>query len=83
MYYLTVVRKSRGALRDLSLTVKDYEGFMDELVLDMRKEFIGEGELFFQYKRLNFKEIPYGSGNGTIPMSGKWVMPVPESENLI
>ena len=33
------------------------EGFHIELLKDMRKEFIGEGQLFFQYKRLDKKPV--------------------------
>ena len=50
----------------------------DELVEEMRREFLGEGQMFFQYKRLNtpirniLKEVP---ANNTI-----FVLPIPEGE---
>jgi hypothetical protein len=50
----------------------------DELIEEMRREFLGEGQMFFQYKRLNtpirniLKEVP---ANNTI-----FVLPIPEGE---
>ena len=50
----------------------------DELIEEMRREFLGESQMFFQYKRLNtpirniLKEVP---ANNTI-----FVLPIPEGE---
>lgn len=53
-----------------------------EVLKEYRKEFIGEGQLFFCYKRTNTTAIPNGatsSGNLTMDAS-KYVVPLPDSE---
>ncbi|WP_232826901.1 RagB/SusD family nutrient uptake outer membrane protein [Chitinophaga deserti] len=75
--YLNTLRKQRGMgvpLNDPSKTV-----FMSELVKDARKEFFGEGQIFYMYKRLN-RAFP-GLGGNTIQASpGIFVFPWPDDE---
>jgi len=74
--YLNAVRHTRGLL-DVSVSNKD--GLLRELVKEARKEFYGEGQLFYLYKRLN-RAIPNQTG-GSVPGSDKlFVMPLPNDE---
>ena len=52
---------------------------MDELVYDARKDFIGEGQLFFMYKRLN---RPVLDGKKQIQMGNKFILPLPDIETI-
>lgn len=75
--YLNKVRNQRGIL-SLSGTVN-----MDtEIQKEYRKEFFGEGQLFFYHKRRNLPNIPNGAANtGNIVMSkNTYVVPLPDSE---
>jgi len=38
-------------------SIGSLEGFHTELLKDMRKEFVGEGQMFFQYKRMDKKPV--------------------------
>lgn len=80
--YLETVRKARGAQRTLSLTVKNQEELMEEILLDIRKEMLAEGGTFYAYKRLNLQNIPGSDEEGDINMSGAYVLPVPSSETF-
>ncbi|MCD0472232.1 RagB/SusD family nutrient uptake outer membrane protein [Flavobacterium sp. JAS] len=53
-----------------------------EVTKEYRKEFIGEGQLFFYYKRINSATIPNGSAaSGNISMGPlQYVVPLPDSE---
>ena len=55
---LDEVRYERG-IRETSLktTITTLDGYHTEMLEDMRKEFVGEGQLFFQYKRLDKKPV--------------------------
>ena len=81
--YLETVRKARGANRTLSLSVSSAQDLIDEIVLDARKEFLCEGNMFYMYKRLNMTQIPSSSSPGTMKTTSAsaYVLPVPESEN--
>lgn len=48
---------------------------------EYKKEFFGEGQLFFYYKRLNRNSIESATGNGNITMSNlQYVLPIPDGE---
>ena len=48
---------------------------------EYRKEFFGEGQLFFYYKRLNRSSIDNASGFGTTSLgSAQYVLPIPDGE---
>lgn len=77
MGYLNTIRYNRG-LADLPATAV----LETELRKEYQKEFYGEGQLFFYYKRKNSPTVPRGgSATGNITMSAKtYVMPFPKSE---
>lgn len=77
-HMLETVKKGRGLLNaDLSgITSKD--DFMKLLEDDMRREFAGEGQIFFFYKRLN-RTIPGFLGEMS---SQDFVLPIPKSEKI-
>lgn len=53
----------------------------DLLDSEYKKEFFGEGQLFYYYKRKNRSSIENASGNGTISMgSQQYVLPIPDGE---
>lgn len=58
------------------------ETALENLIAEYRREFLGEGQLFFLYKRLGLTEIPDGSSaTATISMGRtQYVVPLPESE---
>lgn len=75
MSYINTVRQYRGPLPASSATLDA------ELEGEYRREFLGEGQLFYYYKRRNFPKIKDGSSNGTIDMDkDKYVIPIPEGE---
>ncbi len=69
---LNTVRKSRG-YEDLSASTD----FNAELQKEYRKEFIGEGQLFYFFKRRNATVIPYSSITGSDKV---YVLPIPSIE---
>lgn len=75
--YLNEVRSMRGIISPLTTTNK--ADFIKELIKDARKEFYGEGQIFYMYKRLNQNII--GQGGLIIPPSDKiFVIPKPNNE---
>lgn len=76
--YLNTVRTHRGII-DLLPTTLSKTTFMNELVKECRKEFYGESQIFFMYKRLNLDII---APSGLIyPASNNiYVFPVPDDE---
>lgn len=75
--YVDSVRFHRG-IED-RLNVGSKEAFLQELVKEARKEFYGEGQLFYMYKRLNRAIV--ASAGGNIPASDKvFVLPLPDDE---
>jgi len=75
--YLNTVRFNRGLIDLESGTDID-----SEILKEYRKEFFGEGQLFFYYKRKNAALIPSGlSSSDEISMgSDQYVVPLPDSE---
>lgn len=76
--YLTDVRKARG-VRNIDFSgVGTLEHYRDALQNDAWREFIGDGQLFYFYKRLNRPIMGYYE---TIdPSSEIFVLPIPDSE---
>ena len=72
--------KSPWAERTLSLTVSTREQLDAEILLDIRKEMIGEGGTFYTYKRMNLSTVPDSDEEGEINMTGSYVLPLPTSE---
>ena len=57
-----------------------YEQIPDKLLNEYQKEFWGEGQLFFYYKRLNMPSIPSALGNDVMMDALKYQMPLPQVE---
>jgi hypothetical protein len=75
--YVDSVRFNRGIEDPLKVGSK--EAFLQELVKEARKEFYGEGQIFYMYKRLNRAIV--SSAGGNIPASDKvFVLPLPNDE---
>lgn len=76
--YFNTVRKNRG-LTNITPTAN----LTTELQKEYQKEFWGEGQLFYYYKRRNVINIPNSaSTSGNVSMTGKYVLPLPPSETL-
>ncbi|MNY11490.1 SusD family protein [compost metagenome] len=75
--YLNTVRNARGLL-SLPSTIS----LNTELQKEYQKEFYGEGQLFYYYKRNNTARIPNGAAaSGDVNMSAAtYVLPLPLSE---
>ncbi|MDO6801308.1 RagB/SusD family nutrient uptake outer membrane protein [Wenyingzhuangia sp. 1_MG-2023] len=76
--YLNTVRSSRGIIEDIPDTATQEELKL-ELEKEYRKEFIGEGQLFFYYKRLGYTTFS-GVGDEIIVDDAVYVLPYPDSE---
>ena len=61
---LEELRKNRGIAEEISTTIT-YDNFVKELTREARREFIGEGQLFYWYKRLG---LPVDQGSTTITL---------------
>jgi len=72
--YLNTVRLNRG-LANLAATVN----INTELQKEYQKEFFGEGQLFYYYKRRNVTSVGNGTGSGNITIN--FVVPLPASES--
>jgi hypothetical protein len=74
--FLNAVRKAR-LIPELATSITDVN-LQAELQKEYRKEFYGEGQLWFYYKRRNVVTIPDGVGN---PMTlTKYTFPFPSAE---
>lgn len=81
--YLKEVKKGRGV--SFNKTGIGREEFMNILVNDARREFLGEGQILYLYKRLN---IPIKTGDpyygeDVLPTDEYAVLPLPDSESNI
>ena len=76
MQTLTEFLKHRGVDSPSILTP---QALLDD---EYRKEFFGEGQLFFYYKRLKRTSIPGSTGaNVTVTLSSNdYVLPIPDGE---
>ena len=61
------------------LGVVSEEDFMKRLRMEYLREFLGEGQIFYLYKRLNKSMY---NGAYPIEMTGKYVVPLPDSETI-
>lgn len=77
-----LIREIKERRSDMSTmpTISTTQDFMDYMLIDARREFIGEGQSFFMYKRLN---LPLWDGASTYDLKGRSFLPIPESENVI
>lgn len=72
---LNSLRAKRGCTVPLS-AVPDKSAFLNAIINDARREFVGEGKLFFLYKRLNKTILDETNGNQTL--TEKFILPVTE-----
>lgn len=79
LQYLNTVRYNRGLI---DLTAES--SIEDEIKKEYMKEFFGEGQLFFYYKRKSMGRIPNGSSPSASAMitmdASKYIVPLPDSE---
>ncbi len=81
--YLKLVKQGRGLrATDNSMLAVDNalssDDFMNVLINDMRRDWIGEGQTFYIYKRLN-KDIP-GDRSSIAASEKVFVIPLPDGE---
>ena len=77
---LDEVRMARG-IRGGKLQIESLEEMQKAILRDARRDFIGEGQLFYYYKRLNASTIPAGDDSGDVMMNeAKYKFPLPDSE---
>lgn len=75
--YLNTIRLRRGIATPLT----SGNVVATEIQKEYQKEFWGEGQLFFYYKRTNKTSIPSGTSTGNVTMNAaKYVVPLPLSE---
>lgn len=77
--YLNYIRQSRGCRTQLESN-STQEEFNQLILKDFRREFYGEGQLFYFYKRLGLEGIR--DSRTTIKYDSKFVFPVPESDDI-
>ena len=77
--YLNTLRNKRNCP---NVSPRNPEELMNMITSEFRKEMIGEGQMFFFYKRLATQSIPNGSAtSGNMNMLLKnYVVPIPDSE---
>jgi hypothetical protein len=77
--YLNKVRNNRNCF---SVNPVSLDGLATAIASEFKKEVIGEGQLFFYYKRRGMQVIPSGSlAAGTMNMNlNNYVIPLPDSE---
>lgn len=63
--------------RDIPVTTLQIGMLRDKLLEEYNKEFYGEGQMFFLYKRLNEKSILWAQDEGNASV---YVLPVPDSD---
>lgn len=79
LVYLNKIRNARG-LTDLTITEVGND-LQSRIEKEYVREFYGEGQLFYYYKRVAKTVIPSGYGSNPISMSKvQYVLPLPESE---
>ncbi|MBL1410734.1 RagB/SusD family nutrient uptake outer membrane protein [Sphingobacterium faecale] len=76
--FLNTIRNARGLV---SLSELAPEQWKSEIEKEYIKEFYGEGQLFFFFKRIGKATIPDGKSVNNINMTpSKYIVPLPESE---
>lgn len=77
--YLNTVRRNRGLATDIT----DYTQLNNELKKEYQKEFYGEGQLWYYYKRTGATSVSSpnaASGKATIALT-EYVLPLPDAES--
>ena len=75
---LNQIRRNRGLIAFEDTEMIDIQKVLKD---EYMKEFFGEGQLFYYYKRLNVSTIPAGDDSGDVTMNeAKYKFPLPDSE---
>lgn len=78
MEYYNTIRKNRG-IGSAVTSITDKQEFLERIIVEARKEFYGESQIFFMYKRLNHAVKLSLTQN--IPASDAiFVFPIPQDE---
>lgn len=62
--------------------IETKDQFMEALIYDARREFVGEGQTLFIYKRLN-QVLPSFDNGDITPIEANFVLPKPAYESNI
>jgi len=77
---LTDIRAARGCTEQINIS--SWSDFQAELIQDARREYIGEGQLFFLYKRLD-AAIDFGDKTEPRKLTrSEYLWPIPTDESL-
>ena len=77
---LNDMRAARGCQEVINIS--NWNDFQAELIQDARREYIGEGQLFFLYKRLD-AAIDFGANKETRKLTrSEYLWPIPTNEGL-
>lgn len=77
--FFNTIRRQRGIGVGYEVWSGSKEDLLSLLVKEARKEFYGEGQIFYMYKRLN-REIPKLDGSIIEPSNAIYVIPMPDEE---
>ena len=80
--YLGLVREERG-VNNWEVTFESESNFLQLILNDVRRENFGEGQVFYFYKRLDMKIRKGDSGDDEIYPGEKYVLPRPQSADLV
>jgi hypothetical protein len=73
-------RIARGLDISIDGSLSSHEAIMERLEKEYRKDFYGEGQMFFFYKRLGYETFPWPT---TIDMEREnYKLPIPETQSL-
>ena len=61
---------------------KDMSEVRDEVIKEYRREFIGEGHVFYTYKRLFLRDMPWRNADDEITESD-YIVPLPDTEYVV
>ncbi len=73
---LQEVRVARNVVQPLPQNVSDEESYINAIIADARREFIGEGQIFYMYKKFNIEP------SWNMSDKSSFVLPIPDSENI-
>ena len=82
MSYLKYVKQGRGIRNPKMDDIETKDQFMEALIYDARREFVGEGQTLFIYKRLN-QVLPSFDNGDITPIEANFVLPKPAYESNI
>lgn len=79
--FIETVQVGRGAPENqLYGRITSMETFGEELLKDVRVEFIEEGQIFYYCKKLGIKPDEWDKGSSSVFTSSKWYFQIPDNE---